>query len=190
MTPSFRPAFSRLDLIVVLILGVMLLGFVLVFLPRQRAHGLRVQCMNNLRRIGEGVQSFHKEHDALPPARIAEGYATWAVLLAPHIAGEHPLQKWDQQKRFVDQEEKIRQAALLVFFCPARGRTTPSGDDGALGDFAAVSGNGDPRHNWTGPGANGPLIEGEVLKRKDDFILQWRSLVSFQSLKRGLSYTL
>src|SRR5262249_46223952 len=127
--------------------------------------------------IGEGVQSYHKDHDALPPARIAEGYATWAVLLAPHVAGEHPLQKWDPQKRFVDQEEKVRRPALLTCFCPARQRTTPSGDEGALGDFAAVSGNGDPRHDWIGPDANGPLILGEVFKRNGDLILQWRSRV-------------
>ncbi len=185
-----RPAFSRLDFIVVLILGVTLLGFILVFLPRQRAHGLRVQCMNHLRRIGEGVQSFHKSHDALPPARIADGYATWAVLLAPHVVGDHPLKAWDLQKRFVDQDEKIRRAALLLCFCPARPRTTPTGDDGALGDFAAVSGNGNLRHEWTGLDANGPLVLGEVLKRKDDLILAWRSRVTFQSLKRGLAYTL
>ena len=146
--------------------------------------------MNNLRRIGEGVQSYHKSHDALPPARIADGYATWAVLLAPHVSGDHPLAAWDSQKRFVDQEEKVRHAALLMCFCPARLRTTPTGDDGALGDFAAVSGNADPRHDWTGPDANGPLILGEVLKRKDDLILAWRSRVTFQSLKRGLGYTL
>ena len=185
-----RRAFSRLDFVVVLVLGATLLGFVLVFLPRQRAHGLRVQCMNNLRRLGEGVHSYHKEHDALPPARIADGYAAWAVLLAPHVSSDNPLKEWAEQKRFVDQNEKVRRAALLVCFCPARSRSSPTGNDGALGDFAAVSGNGDPKHDWTGPDANGPLILGEVLKRKDDLILAWRGRVTFQSLKRGLGYTL
>ena len=185
-----RPALTRLDLIVVLFLGLTLLGFIFVFLPRQREHGLRVQCMNNLKRIGEGVQSFHKDHDALPPARIADGYATWAVLLAPHVTGAHPLQAWDLRKRFADQDEKVRRAALPVCFCPARLRTTAVGADGASGDFAAVSGNGDPNHDWTGPDANGPLIQSEVLQRKDDLILKWRGRVTFNSLERGQGYTL
>jgi len=187
---SPRPGFSRLDLVVALLLGVTFLGFLLVFLPRQRAHGLRVQCMNNLKGIGEGIHSFHKEHDFLPPGRLADGYATWAVLLAPHIGRDQPLRQWDLEKRFVDQDEKTRQAAVLLFFCPARNRSATTGADGALGDYAGVAGNGDPLHDWTGPAANGPLILGEVLERQDDRIKKWRGRVTFQSLKRGLGYSL
>jgi hypothetical protein len=183
-------AFSRLDLIVVLLLGLIALGLILVFLPRQREHGLRVQCMNNLRRIGDGVQSYHKNRDELPPARIADGYATWAVLLAPHVTAEHPLHAWDLQKRFVDQDEKTRRTPLTAYFCPARNRHAAASADGALGDFAAVGGNGDPKHDWTGSDANGPMILGEVLKRQDDLIMEWRGRVAYHSLKRGLGYTL
>lgn len=185
-----RPGFSRLDLVVVVLLGVTLLGFILVFLPRQRARGLRVQCMNNLKQIGEGIHAFHMEHDVLPPARIADGYATWAVLLAPHVGKDHALKHWDVTKPFVDQEEPTRRAALLQFFCPARDRPRALGADGALGDYAGVAGNGDPQHDWTGPNANGPLVLGEVLDKQQDRIKKWRGRVSFQSLKRGLGYTL
>src|SRR5262245_18968393 len=100
-----RPGFSRLDLIVFLLLGFTALGLLLVFLPRQRSHGQRLQCQNNLRRLGEEIQSYHKERDALPPARIADGYATWAVLLAPHVTREHPLHRWEVPQRFADQDE-------------------------------------------------------------------------------------
>jgi hypothetical protein len=185
-----RFGLSRLDLIVVFVLGLTALGLLLVFLPRQRETGLRVQCMNNLKVIGEGIQSFHKAHDWLPPARIAEGYATWAVLLGPHVAGPHPLNDWDVPMPFVDQAEKTRRARVTAYFCPARTRPTALGEDGALGDYAAVAGNGDPQHPWTGPSANGPLILGEVLERRDNLILSWRGRVAFGSLQRGLSYTL
>jgi hypothetical protein len=185
-----RSGFSRIDLAIVLFLGLTLLGLVLVFLPRQRDQGLRVQCMNNLRRIGEGVQSYHQRHDFLPPARIADGYATWAVLLAPYLAKDHLLDAWDLQERFVDQDEKIRDATMTLFFCPARNRAAARGADGALGDYAAVSGNGDSQHPWTGSDANGPMILGEVLARRDDLILEWRGRVGFHHLKRGLSNTL
>ncbi len=146
--------------------------------------------MNNLRQIGEGIQAFHGEREFLPPARIADGYATWAVLLAPYAGREHPLQTWDAAKRFVDQDVKVRRAAMLIFFCPARTRPAAAGPDGAMGDFAGVAGNGDPKHDWTGPNANGALILGEVLERHDDRIKKWRGRVTLQSLKRGLGYTL
>src|SRR5262249_11597786 len=90
------------------------------------------------------------------------------------------------------------------FFCPARARgffVSQSGDirpgnlqganvPGALGDYACVSGDGDPAHPWTGPSANGAIILGEVLERKDDLILRWRSRTSLASLERGTSNTL
>jgi hypothetical protein len=79
---------------------------------------------------------------------------------------------------------------MPLYFCPARHRTTALGADGALGDYAAVAGNGDPTHPWTGASANGPLILGDVLKQDGDLLASWRGRVSFNSLKRGLSYTL
>lgn len=185
-----RPATSRIDVIVVVLLAFILLGLVLVFLPRQREQGLRVQCMNNLKVIGDGVQSYHKQHEFLPPVRIADGYATWAVLLAPHVTAANPLKDWDERLPFVDQPEKVRQTSLPFFFCPARNRTTPLGPDGALGDYAGVAGNGDPAYPWTGPDANGPMILAKVLDRKDSQILAWRGRLSLTSLRRGISYTL
>ena len=193
---SRRPGLTLLELLVVFVLIVTLLGLGIMLLQRQRALGLRVQCMGNLKRLGEAVQAFH-EHSApepgqrfLPAARIADGYATWAVLLGPHLFDEHPLLEWDVRKPYLGQPEKVRQAIVPAYFCPARDRPPFVSVGGALGDYAAVYGDGDPAHPWNGPRANGPLILGDVIAKQGDLILQWRGRTSFADLARGLAYTL
>src|SRR5438046_2903316 len=101
---SLRAGVTRVELVVVLGVGVLLVCLLAVLLVRQRENGLRLQCMNNLRRIGDGVQSFHTVSQPaapfLPPARIAPDYATWAVLIAPHLAPDSALQHWDVAKPY------------------------------------------------------------------------------------------
>ncbi|MFO0863415.1 MAG: hypothetical protein U0744_01920 [Gemmataceae bacterium] len=87
----------------------------------------------------------HKNGDRvafLPPSRIDDGYATWAVLLAPFAQANHPLEKWEFAKPFADQAAEIRHAPALFYICPAHVRTAAlSGEEpkrGAAGDYAAA----------------------------------------------------
>ncbi len=197
-----RPAVSRLEVVVLLALGVLGLGLLFVLLSRQRENGLRIQCLNNLRRIGEAVHG--SENGALPPARIAADYATWAVLLAPHLAKDHPLAKWDVSRSYFAQDAAVRQALVTAYFCPARARPggwSIAGDvdpatgkhvPGALGDYAGVAGTGDPAHPFDGPDADGAIILGEVLQRQGDRVVHWRGRTSLPAIRaaHGLSTTL
>ncbi len=137
--------------------------------------------------------------------RIADGYATWAVLIAPHLtAAEHPLVKWDVARGYFAQEATVREALVPLYFCPARVRTSglsSAGDidpvtgqhvAGAVGDYAGVAGAGDPAHPWDGPDADGAIILGEVLERRGDRIVRWRGRTSLSAIRdaRGQSVTL
>ncbi len=203
---TFRPALTRLELLVALVLGVFAVGFVVMLLTRHRENSLRVACSNNLRMIGMAVQAYHDKSAGdqgpkyLPPSRIADRYATWAVLIAPHLVKESPLHQWDREKSYFVQEEEVRQARLFMYFCPARRRAdtlSEAGDadegknvPGALGDYAAVAGDGSAEHDWTGANANGALVLAVNIKRKDDRITHWASQTSLESLTRGAQYTL
>ena len=175
-----------------------------MFIARQRENGLRLQCANNLRRLGVGVHSFadpKTPNSLLPPARIADEYATWAVLLAPHLVKEHPLHHWDKSRTYFAQDASVREALVPLYFCPARQRTSwlsVAGDidaatkqhvAGAVGDYAGVAGTGDPAHPWDGPDADGPLILGEVLERQGERIVRWRGRTSLAAIQQthGLS---
>jgi hypothetical protein len=174
---------------------------------RTREAALREQCKNNLRIVGNAIRSYHDQSAAdkalqsLPPARLADGYATWAVLLAPYLTKERPLISWDQERAYVAQNDETRDAVLRAFICPARRRDSllsQAGDvdkagtffAGALGDYACVAGDGDKDHDWTSGRANGAIILAAVTERKGDRIVKWESRTGLSSLTRGESYTL
>jgi prepilin-type processing-associated H-X9-DG protein len=201
-----RPAITRVEVVVLLGVGVLLACAFALAMVRLRENGPRLQCMDNLRRIGNGVQSYADNappNRDLPPARIALDYATWAVLIMPHIAQEHPLQKWDVSNTYFAQDASIREAIVTPYFCPARPRPgwhSVDGDidpaththlPGGLGDYGGVAGTGDPAHPWDGRDADGSFVLGEVLERQGDRLVRWRGRVSVQSIEaRGLSVTL
>src|SRR5947209_4190233 len=98
-----------MEVLVIAGLGMFGLAVVGLLLVRQRENGLRAQCMNNLRRIGEAMHTYADSKDTpfLPPARIADGYATWAVLIAPHLSAKHPLKDWDETQTYFAQPAEV-----------------------------------------------------------------------------------
>ncbi len=91
-----RKGLTRLEILLALVAALFAVGLVAMMISRQRENALRVQCRNNLKLLGEAFRRYHDASAAdpalqrLPPARIADGYATWAVLLAPHLTKGNP----------------------------------------------------------------------------------------------------
>lgn len=202
-----RRGLTRTELVIVLVLVLTGAGLVLTFINRGQERAGQVHCTENLRRIGLGIYGYHGLElarqkplrpgtGALPPARIAPGYSTWAPLVVPYLQAGSPLEKWDSALPFAQQQEELRDTMVPVFLCPARPRKvwiSPGGADGsggAVGDYACAAGDGDPRFDWTGPEANGPMILGEVLKQDKDRLVDWRSRTTLESLLRGTSATI
>lgn len=200
-----RSGLTRAETIVILVVGLTLLGLLLTLLPRAQEDSNRVQCIFHLKQIGGAVQRYHQRTKYLPAARIAAGYATWAVQIAPDLRANQagPLGGWDLQQSYYAQPEAVRTEQIPVLYCPARrhppqlsigevmrGAKQGGFFPGALGDYACAAGNGDPNHPWDGPNANGPIILGEVLERKGDLILRWRSRTSLEDLKDRTSYVI
>src|SRR5438132_10523381 len=80
-----RRGLTRTDLLVIVVLLLTGLGLFLAALPRMHQSSDRVQCAFNLKQIGDGVHRFHERKKFLPAARIDDGYATWAVQIAPDV---------------------------------------------------------------------------------------------------------
>jgi Protein of unknown function (DUF1559) len=202
-----RRGLTRLEILAALVVAFFALGVVAMMIARQRERMMRVQCSNNMKMLGEAMHQYHdvssadKKLKRLPPSRIADGYATWGVLLAPYLTKESSLLAWDEQLSYFDQKDDARQPVLIQFICPARRRDdllSAAGDfdkagkhiSGAVGDYGAVAGDGSKDHDWTGPNANGALVIADVLQRNGDRIVKWESRTSFESLTRGQSETM
>src|ERR1051325_895289 len=117
---------TLVEVLIGLVICLLVVGFAFMFLAHQRENALRTQCKVNLMQFSVAMQTYDHVLKALPPARIAEGYGTWAVLLMPYLPEqykEHPLQKWDKQQSYFAQPAEVREARLILFFCPQRPRT-------------------------------------------------------------------
>jgi hypothetical protein len=197
-----RRGFTFVELVVILVIAFIIVGLALTFMLRMREKSNLAACENNLRQIGQAVFLYRdqaKPH-ALPPSRIADGYATWAVLIAPNLDERKvgALRRWNRKPTqfYAQQPDEIRQAQVSIYYCPARrgpGYDSVSGDvppddvgprrhfPGALSDYASAAGDGDPAHLWTSAKANGALILGEVLERGPEHaITDWRGRTDFR----------
>lgn len=197
-----RPGLSRVEAIVLAVFVVVVIGIVVTLVRTSWDHSNRLQCMEHLKRIGDGTFQFSQNRKHLPASCIDKGYATWAVQIAEYLfqKGESQLLQWDMAEPYHRQVSEVRQAQVRFYYCPAR-RLPPqlsiAGDvflgrhaPGALGDYACSSGDGTAP--WDTPQANGAIIIGEVLKKDDGRIRAWigRTELNDRSLVRGLKYTI
>src|SRR5947207_319738 len=112
-----RTGLTVVEVIIVALIGLILLGFVLVFLGRGREASQRLECANHLRVLGQAIYHYHgsKERPGtgqLPPARIADGYATWPIPLGPFLAATDAFANWDVRKSYVEQTAAAREVTV------------------------------------------------------------------------------
>jgi prepilin-type N-terminal cleavage/methylation domain-containing protein len=190
--------FTLIELLVVVSLVGVLLGLLLPAIQKVREAANRVACGNNLRQIGIALHQYHFDNNQLPPSRLNDFHATWAVLLLPYLEEDNLFNQWQLDGSYYDQSDSARQTPVRGYFCPSRrtSSTPPvvsiSGDQndeqfpfgpltpGALGDYAASLGT--------------KAIDGVDLKVQDTpdgpFVAGTLPPVTFASITDGLSNTL
>jgi len=137
--------FTLVELLVVIAIIGVLVGLLLPAVQTAREAARRGSCMNNLKQLGTAGLTFHDSRRFLPPSRIEDGWATWAVLILPYLDEQAGYQLWDITRNYSSQAQNARAVQVKAYYCPTRrksGGMSTSGDpaSGALCDYAASCG--------------------------------------------------
>jgi hypothetical protein len=137
----------------------------------------------------------------VPPSRLSNRYATWVVLVLPHLEQDAIYRAWDLSRTYYEHIDPAAwTASLKVFFCPTR-RAPPSvsrpGLDqfnnidrpGAAGDYACGGGDRVSYGNELDQGGNGAMIQAQATIAGGR-LTRWTSLTRLSALTDGTSSTL
>ena len=113
-----RSAFTIFELLVVLALFLILLGFLFPLVLRARAQAERARRINNLHQLGIACHNYAATNDKLPSGNDANNFSATAYLL-PYVEQDNVFQRIDFKKDVDDKANaEMRGVTIKTFLSP------------------------------------------------------------------------
>jgi prepilin-type N-terminal cleavage/methylation domain-containing protein/prepilin-type processing-associated H-X9-DG protein len=201
-----RVGFTLVELLVVIAIIALLVALLLPAVQKVRESASRAHCGNNLKQIGLAIHMYHGDKKKIPPSRLSDLHATWAVLILPYLEQNALYSQWKISQTYYSQNDTARLTSVPLYYCPSRrepGGVSVSGDNnddplplgpfvpGALGDYAACTGTDNNDGGEVNPSQfaiNAAAINGAFRAGFDNNGKALTKL-TFDSIKDGLSNT-
>ena len=149
--PNVRPKNSSTPVVLLIIAGVVVFGvctagilaaLLLPAVQSAREAARRMQCSNNLKRIGVAMEQYHRQHGSYPPAYIPDENGqpmhSWRVLILPYLGQDALYDQYDFNEPWDGPNNSALAAAMPdVYGCPS----DPAADM-AITSYVAVVGQG------------------------------------------------
>jgi len=130
--PRRRPAFSLIELLVVLAIIGILIALLLPAVQQAREMARRTQCKNNLRQVGLALHNYHEKAGMLPPGWVGVDLASrrhdpqgvngwgWAAQILPEIDQGVLFNRLNFQLSVADPANaEARIVGLVLYRCPS-----------------------------------------------------------------------
>jgi len=141
--------FTLVELLVVIAIVGMLTSIMLPAIQASREAARKLQCQNNLKQLGVGLQNYVTAMNGLPPRRQTKSpYQGWGTFLLAYLEQTGISKNYNIKKDFFDAVNRPYIAQFVpVYICPSaeQGRlieiidlnNKPTGSTGAAGDYFA-----------------------------------------------------
>jgi prepilin-type N-terminal cleavage/methylation domain-containing protein len=135
-----RPAFTLVELLVVITIIGMLVALLMPAVSAAREHGRRVQCTDNQRQICLALQSYEGAHKTFPGwvNKVATVTGSWEMMLTQY------LERYDLWQKF--QAGGTAFGTMRVFICPSDPQTTAAAPSAYIANGLVLR---DPTQNLT-----------------------------------------
>jgi prepilin-type N-terminal cleavage/methylation domain-containing protein len=175
--------FTLVELLVVIAIIGILVALLLPAIQAARESSRRSQCMNQLKQIGTGIQTYHDVNKQFPSGRNGRNQfsVSWAYYILPQIEEQAVYDAYDPARPADDPLNTMSmRTPITIYACPSRrppaadrnfdNNDNPPAPDkrgvASLGDYAANAGleedTGLEAEDYTGPGMIDPTKAGPI----------------------------